>query len=44
MMMCIVQILEQLNVDHLPPEEQNPHVVRVGFSAPTSSLSLGKAA
>lgn len=37
-----VKILEHLNVDHLPPEEQNPHVVRVGFSAPTSSLTLGE--
>jgi len=37
-----MQVLEHLNVDHLPPEEQNPHVVRVGFSALTSSLTLGK--
>jgi len=36
----LVQILEHLRVD-LPPEEFNPHVVRVGFSAPTTSLSLG---
>ena len=28
-------------MDHLPPEEQNQHVVRVGFSVPTTSLSLG---
>jgi len=42
-MMCVVQVLEHLNVDHLPPEEMNPHVVRVGFSAPTTTLTLGKA-
>jgi len=39
----LIQVLEHLRVDHLPPEEQNKHVVRIGFSAPTTSLSLGNA-
>jgi len=38
----MLQVGEHLRVDHLPPEEQNKHVVRVGFSVATSSLCLGK--
>ena len=37
-----VKLLEQLNVDHLPPEETNRHVVRVGWSTDTTSTQLGK--
>ncbi len=35
------QILEHLNVDHLPPEETSRHVVRAGFSTDATSLQLG---
>jgi heterogeneous nuclear ribonucleoprotein U-like protein 1 len=37
-----MKVLEHLNVDHLPPEEDNKHVVRVGFSASCTSLLLGE--
>ncbi|PRD22750.1 UNVERIFIED_CONTAM: Heterogeneous nuclear ribonucleoprotein U-like protein 1 [Trichonephila clavipes] len=37
-----VKIGAHLNVSHLPADEPNPHVVRVGFSAESSSLQLGK--
>ncbi|GFS39320.1 heterogeneous nuclear ribonucleoprotein U-like protein 1 [Trichonephila inaurata madagascariensis] len=37
-----VKIGAHLNVSHLPVDEPNPHVVRVGFSAESSSLQLGE--
>ena len=44
LLLCLIgfQILEHLNVDHLPPEETSRHVVRVGFSTDASTLQLGK--
>ena len=36
------QILEHLNVDHLPPEETSRHVVRLGFSTDATSMQLGE--
>lgn len=36
------QVLSHLNVDHLPAEEENRHVLRVGFSAGSASIQLGK--
>lgn len=41
-MSCYLQVLTLLNVDHLPPEEDNRHVLRVGFSAGSASIQLGK--
>ena len=35
-------MLSHLNVDHLPAEEDNHHVLRVGFSAGSASIQLGK--
>jgi len=35
-------VLSHLNVDHLPAEEDNRHVLRVGFSASSASIQLGK--
>ncbi|XP_041353228.1 heterogeneous nuclear ribonucleoprotein U-like protein 1 isoform X2 [Gigantopelta aegis] len=37
-----VKLLENLNVDHLPAEESNPHVLRVGWSTDSTSLQLGE--
>ncbi|GFQ73559.1 heterogeneous nuclear ribonucleoprotein U-like protein 1 [Trichonephila clavata] len=37
-----VKIGAHLNVSHLPADEPNPHVVRVGFSAESTSLQLGE--
>ncbi|CAE1331790.1 HNRNPUL1 [Acanthosepion pharaonis] len=37
-----VKVGEELNVNHLPSEEQNKHVVRVGFSTDATSLQLGE--
>ncbi|ESP02305.1 hypothetical protein LOTGIDRAFT_138642, partial [Lottia gigantea] len=37
-----VKLLENLNVDHLPSEESNPHVLRVGWSTDSTSLQLGE--
>ncbi|KAL5008098.1 hypothetical protein ScPMuIL_013679 [Solemya velum] len=37
-----VKLLENLNVDHLPPEESNPHVTRVGWSLDSTSMQLGE--
>ena len=37
-----LQLLENLNVDHLPSDETNPHVLRVGWSADDTSMQLGK--
>ena len=44
LLLCLIgfQILEHLNVDHLPPEETSRHVVRVGFSTDATTLQLGK--
>nr|KAG5689769.1 hypothetical protein BaRGS_031170 [Batillaria attramentaria] len=39
-----VKLLENLNVDHLPSDETNPHVLRVGWSVDDSSLQLGEEA
>ncbi|XP_005092857.1 heterogeneous nuclear ribonucleoprotein U-like protein 1 [Aplysia californica] len=39
-----VKILENLNVDHLPKDEPNPHVLRAGWSANSTSLNLGEEA
>ena len=36
------QLLDNLNVGHLPPDEKNPHVVRIGWSVDDSSLQLGE--
>ena len=36
------QLLENLNVDHLPSDESHPHVLRVGWSADDTSMQLGK--
>ena len=41
-LVCYVQIVEHLNVEHLPPEETSRHVVRVGFSTDANSLQLGE--
>jgi heterogeneous nuclear ribonucleoprotein U-like protein 1 len=35
-------VLSHLNVDHLPAEEDNRHVLRVGFSAGSASIQLGE--
>ena len=40
--LCLFQILENLKVDHLPPEESNPHVLRVGWSLDSCSTQLGE--
>ena len=37
-----LQVLENLNVDHLPKDELNKHVMRAGFSVNSTSLNLGK--
>ncbi|XP_055927077.1 heterogeneous nuclear ribonucleoprotein U-like protein 1 [Argiope bruennichi] len=37
-----VKVLDHLDVSHLPADEPNPHVVRVGFSVESSSLQLGE--
>lgn len=37
-----VKLLENLSVDHLPPEEIITHVLRVGWSASTTSMQLGE--
>ncbi|GFT93361.1 heterogeneous nuclear ribonucleoprotein U-like protein 1 [Nephila pilipes] len=37
-----VKIGEHLDVSHLPADEPNPHVVRVGFSTESSSMQLGE--
>jgi len=37
-----VKIGEELSVNHLPSEEANKHVVRVGFSTDATSLQLGE--
>lgn len=37
-----MKIGEKLNVSHLPPEESNPHVLRIGWSVDASSLCLGE--
>jgi len=39
-----VKVIENLNVDHLPKDEPNPHVLRVGWSVNTTSLNLGEEA
>ena len=36
------QIVEHLNVDHLPHEETSRHVVRIGWSMGTCSMQLGE--
>lgn len=36
------KVVEHLNVDHLPSEEENRHVLRVGFSAGSASILLGE--
>ncbi|PVD25432.1 hypothetical protein C0Q70_13088 [Pomacea canaliculata] len=36
------KLLENLNVDHLPKDETNPHVLRVGWSVDDTSLQLGE--
>ena len=36
-----LQVLEHLNVEHLPEEEKTRHVVRVGFSTDDSGMQLG---
>lgn len=37
-----VSIKDHLNVDHLPEEETNRHIVRVGWSTDTATTQLGK--
>lgn len=37
-----VKVLSHLNVDHLPAEEDNRHVLRAGFSAGSASIHLGE--
>ncbi|XP_022091036.1 heterogeneous nuclear ribonucleoprotein U-like protein 1 [Acanthaster planci] len=37
-----VKLEKHLNVRHLPPDEPNPHVVRIGWSADSASLQLGE--
>ncbi|CAL1261481.1 unnamed protein product [Larinioides sclopetarius] len=37
-----VKILDHIDASHLPADEPNPHVVRVGFSVESSSLQLGE--
>lgn len=37
-----VKVIEHLDVSHLPSDEPNPHVVRVGFSVDSSTLQLGE--
>lgn len=37
-----VKVLQQLDVSHLPPEEINPHVVRLGWSLEKTSMQLGE--
>jgi len=37
-----VKILEHLEVDNLPEDEQHKHVVRVGFSTADTSMQLGE--
>ncbi|KAG8184443.1 hypothetical protein JTE90_026361 [Oedothorax gibbosus] len=37
-----VKILSNIDVSHLPADEPNPHVVRVGFSVESSTLQLGE--
>ncbi|GIY39083.1 heterogeneous nuclear ribonucleoprotein U-like protein 1 [Caerostris extrusa] len=37
-----VKIGEHLDVSHLPADELNPHVIRLGFSVESSSLQLGE--
>ncbi|KFM69215.1 Heterogeneous nuclear ribonucleoprotein U-like protein 1, partial [Stegodyphus mimosarum] len=36
------KVLQHLDVSHLPSDEPNPHVVRVGFSVESSTLQLGE--
>ncbi|CAG5125307.1 unnamed protein product, partial [Candidula unifasciata] len=36
------KVLENLNVKHLPKDEPNPHVFRVGWSVNSTSLNLGE--
>ena len=36
-----VKLGEELNVDHLPPEESSRHVLRIGFSTDATTLQLG---
>lgn len=37
-----LQLTENCDVSHLPPEEVHPNVLRVGWSANTTSMQLGK--
>lgn len=37
-----IKIIENQSVSHLPEEESNPHVVRVGFSTDACDLQLGE--
>lgn len=37
-----VKVIEYLDVSHLPADEPNPHVVRVGFSVDSTSMQLGE--
>ena len=38
----LLQILEHLDVGNLPPDEQNKHVVRCGWSTQATSMQLGE--
>ena len=37
-----VKVKSNLNVDHLPDEEQSRHVVRIGWSTDCCTTQLGK--
>ncbi|XP_035205798.1 uncharacterized protein LOC118180854 [Stegodyphus dumicola] len=37
-----MKVLQHLDVSHLPSDEPNPHVVRIGFSVESSTLQLGE--